>query len=285
MSHIQHRRTRVVMAPLAILALLASASVASAHVENYSQAKALQAGPYLVFFDLQPTTPFAENAISLVAQISDAATGTSQRNVPTSILVAGPGNFSERKTMESDGTGYMVASLAIPERGNYSVRIFVKDVVTNETHAADSEFEVFPNIPYRIRPVDQSADVITGQRVPLAFEIVDPISLAPKYVADLSVKLEHWSDDHTSFLGASDAPATRVANGVWRIEPIFAQTGMYHIRFASEAGGFNYGDVPLLHVYAISPLAASGEEKESPGAGPLALLAMVGIAAILVRRR
>lgn len=268
----------------AVLALLAGATLVGAHVESYAQSKALQAGPYLVFFEPRPAPPFAESPASMVAQISSASTGALEKNANATILVAGPEEFSERKKMENDGTGYLVASMTFPARGNYSVRIFVKDAGTDQTHAAESEFEVFPNIPYRVRPVDQTADVITGQRVPLAFELDDPITLAPKHLADLRIKLEHWSDDHTTFLGEQAEVATNVGNGVWRIEPVFAQSGMYHIRFASTAGGFNYADVPLLHVYATSPQSAGIDEKDTSAAGAFLIVGLVALVAILRRR-
>lgn len=273
------------LAPLAILALLASASLASAHVENYSQAKALQAGPFLVFFDLRPSPPFADTATSIVVQVSDSKTGTLQTRAPTTVLVAGPGEFSERKKMEPDGTGYMVASMVLPERGNYSARVFVQDDA-GEQHAADTEFEVFPNIPFRIRPVDQTTDVIVGERAPLAFDVVDPVTLQGRELPDLRVRLEHWSEDHTKFLGSEETPTTKASPSVWRIEPVFNASGMYHIRFASSAGGFNYADVPLLHVYALSPAAAGlTDTEDTPAAGALLVLGALAAVALLLRRR
>lgn len=283
MTHSQVARPAMrILRVVAALALFAPS--ASAHDEDPSQAQALEAGPYLIFFDLRPSPPYAESAVSMVAQISDASTGTLMERAPASVVVAGPEAFSQRKTMEPDGTGYVVASMVLPERGMYSARIFVRDEATNETHAADTEFEVFPDIPYRIRHVDPTADVYTGQRVPLAFELVDPVTLEPKQVGDLSVKLEHWSEDHTQYLGEQNETATPVSRGTWRIEPVFGESGMYHIRFASAAGGFNYADVPLLHVYAISPQSAGVDEKESPGAGALLVLALLAGIALLRRR-
>ncbi|HVM45719.1 MAG TPA: MYXO-CTERM sorting domain-containing protein [Candidatus Thermoplasmatota archaeon] len=270
-------------AALALVALLL-VPAALAHVESYTQSRALQAGPYLIFFDPRPTPPFAEQTVSLVAQFSDANTGTLLRSVPATVIVAGPEDFADRRRMEADGTGYHVASMVLPARGNYSARILIQDDAKGETYSADTEFEVFPDIPYRIRPVDQTADVFTGQRTPLAFEIVDPVSLARKDVADLSVRIEHWTEDHTEFLGAQDATATRVATGVWRIDHAFERVGMYHIRFASVAGGFNYADVPLLHVYATAPFDASangGNDTPWPALSVLAALALVA----LLRRR
>lgn len=274
------------IAPSLALAALLLAPLAAAHVDSYAQSRALQAGPYLVFFEPRPTPPFANHTVSLVVQLSDGSTGTPIRgDVPVTILVGGPGGFNERKQAESDGTGYQIASMLLPERGNYSARVLIRDEATNETHAADAEFEVFPDLPFRIRPVDVALDVYTGQRTPIAFEVMDPITLERKDDAfpDLEVNVEHWSDDHSTFLGAEEATAEKTGVGVWRIDHVFKEPGMHHLRFASEAGGFNYADVPLLHVYAIPP--SEGDLQQTPSLGTLgALAALVGAVALLRRR-
>lgn len=274
------------LAPLAVLALFAFASVASAHVESYSQSRALTAGPYLLFFEPKPTPPFANHTTSLVVQVAEASTGMPVTRIPATVVVAGPGGFTKRDPMESDGTGYLVASMTLPLPGNYSARMLVQNERTNETFGADTEFEVFPDLPIRIRPVDQALDVVTGSRVPIAFEVVDPVTLARvDTLADLQVRLEHWSDDHVSFLGADEVAAQKTGTGLWRIEPVFKEPGMYHIRFASDGGGFTYAEVPLLHIYAITPEAAGLPEKDAPSLGAGALLALVATLVLARRRR
>lgn len=279
-------RQSPVMMTLAALALLVPlAPFAEGHVESYAQSRALQAGPYLLFFEPRPVPPFANHTASMVVQVSDADTGGLLTRVPITLVVAGPGGFTERKPMESDGTGYLVASVTLPLAGNYSARMLVRDESTNETFGADTEFEVFPDLPVRIRPVDQALDVITDTRTPIAFEVVDPITLARKdTLTDLTVRVEHWSDDHATFLGEEMTPAVKAGPGLWRIEPIFKEPGMYHLRFASDAGGFTYADVPLLHVYAITPEAAGTSERESPSLGVVAIAALA-LALALARRR
>lgn len=270
---------------LAITSLLILlAPLASAHVDTYSQFESLQAGPFLVGFEPRPQPPFANAASSLVAQVADAGTGTPLRDVPISIIIGGPADFNERKQMQPDGTGYFVASIVYPAAGNYSARVLIRDQ-NNDTHAVDTEFQVFPDLPVRIRPVDQAVDVYTGQRTPLAFEIVDPLTLARKdTIPDLRIKLERWSDDHTQFLGEEETTPTKTGAGVWRIDYVFPSSGMYHIRFASEAGGFTYAEVPLLHVYATSPASAGIEDKDTPAAAPLALVGLALLVALLRRR-
>jgi MYXO-CTERM domain-containing protein len=276
---------RVALAALLAAALFAP--LASAHVEDYSQSRALQTGPFLVFFEPRPTPPFANQTATMVVQVSDAQTGSLLREVPATVLVAGPDGFTERKRMEPDGTGYLLASMQLPAAGNYSARVLLRDA-QNETHAVDTEFEVFPNLPFRVRPVDQALDVYTGQRTPLAFEVLDPVTLARKDAfTDLTVRIERWSEDHAEFRGASETQAERTAPGVWRIDHTFEQNGMHHLRFASEAGGFNYADVPLLHVYATSPEPAGEADggKDAPGSGALGALAALAAGALLLLRR
>lgn len=274
------------LVPILLLAALLLAPLAAAHVDSYMQSRALQAGPYLVFFEPRPAPPFANHTVSLVVQLSDAGTGTPVRgDVPVTILVAGPGGFTERKPAESDGTGYQIASMVLPERGNYSARVLIRDDATNETHGADTEFEVFPDLPFRIRPVDVALDIYIGQRTPIAFEVLDPITLERKDDAfpNLTVNVEHWSDDHTTFYSAEEVAAQKTGTGVWRIDHTFKEAGMHHLRFASAAGGFNYADVPLLHVYALQP--QEGELTQTPGLGTLgAVVALLG-AFVLLRRR
>lgn len=268
-------------AALVLVALLL-APVAAAHVESYSQGRALSAGPYLMFFEPRPAPPFAESPSSLVVQVSDNATGMLLRDVPATVAVVGPAEFNVTKPLQSDGTGYQIASMTFPAPGNYTARVELRDP-ENGTHGADAQFEVFPNLPFRIRPVDQALDVYTGQSTPIAFESVDPLSLERKDAfSALDVRIERWSEDHRQFLGQEDTAAQKLGVGVWRIDHVFKEPGMHHIRFASGAGGFNYDQVPLLHVYAISEEAAGGG-KDAPAAGALALAALAAMA--LLRRR
>lgn len=268
--------------PALLLALLL-APVASAHLENQNQASTLEAGPYLVYLEPRPSPPFAGDMVTFSALISSAETGGLLHRVPATVLVAGPGGFSSRKEMQPDGTGYLLASMVIPNAGVHSVRVFVRNTTTNETSSADTEIEVFPNLPFRIRAVDQTQDVVTNTTTPIVVEVVDSISLSRKDAfADLDVRIERWTNDHRELLGTTDVEPTRTGAGLWRIEHRFDAAGMYHIRFASADGAFNYSEVPLLHVYVNEPPPAA--KNEAPLPGILALAGALVLAGALRRR-
>ena len=270
---------------IAIAVGLLLAPVAAAHAETFTQFKSTEVGPYSIGFEPRPTVPFANTSTSLVAQFADNNTGALLRNVPSSVLLSGPNDYAFRGPLNPDGTGYHVASTILPWPGNYTARVIIRDESTNQTYSADAQFEVFPDIPYRIRPVDLEADAIIGEITPLAFEIVDPDTFARKDVGDLSIRVEHWSEDHTQFLGAEDAVATRLSPGIWRIEQVFKESGMYHIRFASSAGGFNYADVPLLHVYAQPPVDNGPDATRDTPWPTLGVAALVLVLALVLPRR
>lgn len=264
-----------------LLALLAP--TAAAHVETFSQARALQAGPYLAYLEPSPTPPFANGTVSFSVLVSSAENGGILAKVPGSILIAGPGGYSARMNLTPDGTGYLIASTVVPNPGMHSVRLFLRNTTTDETHSADTELEIFPNLPFRIRAVDQAQDIVTNTTIPIAVEVVDAVTLArTDAVADLRVRLEHWSDDHTRLLGSEDVTPSRAGTGVWKFEQRFREPGMYHIRFASAGGAFNYADVPLLHVYATEPPPA--EDNETPSVGVALLVGLLVVAGALRRR-
>ncbi|HET6405840.1 MAG TPA: hypothetical protein VFH78_14450 [Candidatus Thermoplasmatota archaeon] len=267
------------------LALLALAPLASAHVESYTQSRSMAVGPFLIYFEPRPTPPFAQSTVSMVAQFSDNNTGTLLRDVPSRVQVEGPDGYAEEKTMAPDGTGYHIASLVLPAAGNYTARVHVTDRSSGQEYSAQTDFEVFPNIPFRIRPVDSEADAIVGVRTPLAFEVIDPTTFARKDPGDLRVRIEHWSEDHTEFRGAEEVSPTRLSPGVWRIDHVFRSSGMYHIRFASDAGGFNYADVPLLHVYATAAGTPPPQEGNDTPWPTLGAVAVALLAALLLTRK
>jgi hypothetical protein len=76
--------------------------------------------------------------------------------------------------------------------------------------------------------------------------------------------------------------------GLWTASYAFPTAGMYHLRFASQSGGFNYADIPILHLYVTDPTqgtaSGGGTHKLPAPALPLAL-GTLALAALALRRR
>lgn len=269
---------------LLLLAALLAAPLAAGHVENYSQARTLAAGDYLVYMEPKPAPPFANKTLSFSALLSRASDGGIETRAPAALVVTGPGGFNQTLPMRRDGTGYLLASMTPRDPGVYMVRVEVTDPATNVTHSTETDVEVFPDLPFRIRAVDEAQDVTTGRIVPLAFQVVDPTTFQRMDpFQDVTVRIERWTNDHSSMLGFEEVEPKKDGTGLWKAEYRFPQAGMYHIRFASEEAGFTYADVPLLHLYATDPPPA--EEKSLPAPAALAALAVLGAVALALRRR
>lgn len=276
-------------AMLLLLAALLAAPLASAHVEGFSQSKTLAAGPYTVFLQPKPDVIFANTTVTISAQVADNMTGQIARNVTATMLVGGPDGFNKRTEMRFDaGTGYLIGVTALPARGNYSFRLLLK-APDGATHVAETELEAYPNLPVRIRAGDAAQDVFVGRPAGLTFQVVNTTTLQPSDAYDdLTIRYERWSDDHSAMLGVEDGTLTRVGPGLWQANHTFPERGMYHLKFASQAGGFTYADVPILHTYATAPPQADIEDAPSrsvpaPGLAPLAVA--LGVAALVALRR
>lgn len=278
--------------PLAFIlvaaALLAAAAPAAAHVEGFSQARTLNIGPYLVYLQPMPDTIYANTMLSMSAQLAHNTTGAGAKGVGVNLLVTGPGEFMKNVSLREDGRGMLVGSVLLPVRGNYTFVVELKDV-DGSVHRGETWFEAYPDLPVRIRSGDAEQDVYVGREVTLEFNVVNGTTLrAVDTLTDLRVRLEHWDDAHTRLLSEREVPLTTEGGGRWQLTHTFGSPGMYHIKFASTAGGFTYTDVPILHTYATLPLDEGLDEEagnELPGPTP-ALLALGALAgALLLRRR
>lgn len=274
--------------PLALLAiLLLAAAPAQAHVETFSQSKTVAAGPYTVFIQPRPDVVYANTTVTISAQVADNTTGAIARHLAATLLVGGPDNFTKRTEMRSDGS-YLLGITALPSPGTYSFRILLKEE-DGTTYNADTEMEAYPDLPVRIRSANAVEDTFVGEPASLTFQVVNATSLQPtESLADLRMRLEHWSDDHSAMLGATEVDLTHEGRGVWRLNHTFPERGMYHLKFASQAGGFTYDDVPILHTYASNPPPTGAEQdppqREVPMPGLLGVLAAMGVLLALRRR-
>ncbi len=270
---------------LLALALLLSAPAAFAHVETFTQSKTIQAGPYTLFVSPQPEIVFANTTMTVSAIISRSDTGSPARDVTATFLVAGPDDLRKRTQMRDDRSGLLVASMLLPQRGVYSVRILVTDA--NSTHNADMELEAYPDLPVRVHSADAEQDVFTNQSTKLLFEVVNRTRLTPdtENVTDLRVLFEHWDDNHVVMYGTEEIDGKHIGDGKWEFDHTFRGRGMYHIKFASRSGGFTYSDVPVLHLYATTKLAEPGTNQVPASSVPALALGVLAAAALVVARR
>lgn len=266
------------------LVLLAAAPAAQAHIETYSQGRSLRVGNYLAQVEPQPSPAFANETISLSALLSKMSTGGVARNAKLDVQAIGPA-FQRNFTLVDNGDGYHVAPATLPAPGNYTLRIVITDDAG--VHTNDTYLEVYPNLPIRLRSADPAQDLTSGRVTPLVIETVDPFTLTRKDgVTDLRMAIEHWTDDHRQMLGVKEVDMKRTGTGVWRVDHTFDPAGMYHLRFASGSGGFNYDDVPLLHVYAYAPEDnTGGGDNKTPAPGLLGAALALAAVALLARRR
>lgn len=267
---------------LALLVLVALAGAAEAHVEAFSQAQTMRLGPYNAVVEPSPSPMFANSQLTMRAVFTKDGRYATQVQPQFELTDAGGATVKSR--MEPDGTGYFIASVAVTGAGDYTATVSVPD--GNATHANTTRFTVYPDLAVRIRTADPGqSDPFVGDEFSLAFETLDNVTLrrADK-LTDLTVLVEHWSDDHATLLGQEDIALDRQDAGVFGKAHVFPEKGMYHMRFASRSGAFNYEDAPILHVYASDPPAGSTDGKDAPSVGVLALLGIGSLVALLRRR-
>lgn len=265
---------------LPLIVLLAFVSpLASAHLETFSQAKPLLVGPYNALLEPYPAPAFENSALTIRSLFTRVDTGRYATSLDVTLDFTSPSGATQTKRLEPDGTGYFVALVSIQEAGEHVAKLTIKDAAG--TYANATNVTVYPDVGVRLRAADLDVmDPVVGAPYPLGIQVVDNVTLAPSVVlTDLTVKLEHWTDDHETLLGEVEVPLTDAGEGVWRATHTFPVAGMYHLRFASRSGGFNYDEVPLLHVYASTAAPTTGDPP-GPREAPLpGLLAALGLAA------
>lgn len=267
---------------LVTLVLLPLVPSASAHIEDFSQAQSFVVGPYLVYLEPQPATVYANSTITFSAQIATAEDGRLVTRVPATLALSGPQAYAHTVELEHDGRGYLVGAATLPGSGNYTASVLLRDDAGEYENA--TSFLAYPDLPVRLRSADAEQDISPGARATLTFETLDALTLmrADK-VEDLTVRVEHWSDDHKTLLASEEVTLARSGVGLWKADHVFPDPGMYHLRFASRSGGFNYDDIPILHLYARQ-VEVDEERSETPVPWSVALVAL-GVVALALRRR
>jgi hypothetical protein len=267
----------------AALLVAGQAPTAEGHIVTFQQAQPLVMGPYNALVEPKPDPMFANSALSMTAIFSRIADGTYAPDVPATLQLLGP-DVNKTSPMQPDGTGYDVASVLVPNPGNYTARVGVTDA--NGTYWNQTTFYAYPDLPIRIQSEDPSQpDPYTNQTFQISIVTLDNITLArTDAIGDLTVYMEQWSDDHRILYSTTPYPMTHAGKGLWHLDYVFPRSGMYHLQFSSVSGGFKPNDVPILHVYALD--APGGNKKLLPDGGvALGALALCAVAVALGRRR
>lgn len=263
-------------------ALLAGASMAGAHTETVAEWEPLIAGPYHVVLQPVPSPLYANGNVT----IHTLVTGAQARAVGARVNfnVTGPLGFSAADSLVTDERGIASFAFFAPVSGDHELRIGV--VEGDAIHANRSSLHVYPDHPYRIWAADAiPSDPVVGRPYRVAIAVVDHVTQDPALdVKDVRARVERWDAAHANLLSTEEVAMRHEGLGTWSAMHTFETRGMYHIQFASDSGGFVFGELPAMHLNAKSP-PAGVSRSQTPGA-PLAwLLAGVGSVAVAARPR
>lgn len=277
-------------AALLLAVLVLAAPLAAAHLETYNQAVPIAIGPYSAIVEPFPQPVFENTNLMLRALFTRLDTGAYATNVTVTLDLQYPNGTNETRPLNPDGRGYFLTNLVVRHRGDHVARVTVKDAAGEYSNATN--VTVYPDAAVRLRAADPDApEPVVGQEYPLAVLTFDNVTggLTDK-LTDMTLRVEHWTDDHGTLLGSEEVVLNRTEKARWGARHVFEEKGMYHLRFASSSGGFNYDDIPLLHIYANDPVPARQPPAPTDAGrdAPLGLgvvLAAVVLAGVLLRRR
>lgn len=240
----------------------------------------LQVGPYRATLESVPTPIYANGNVTIIALLrspsGDVPEEVSLRiTAPNGSALVIPVNLDERAigsvTFFAGEVGEHVARLAAFDEG--------------VGFANETLFFVYPDAPYRLWPADAiQADPPVGRPYRVAVAIVDHVSEEPALdLQDVSVRIEHWSDDLRELRSSVDLPLGHEGLGTWSVNHTFAQKGIHRLEFRSASGGFDFGDLPPMDLFARERVNPA-EANATPAAPMVGLLLAIATLA-LVRRR
>jgi hypothetical protein len=267
-----------------ILLILCGVGAGDAHVESFSEAKSLSAGPYAVFVDVYPTPVFSGTLTSVSAFVTKNGPSGIDSDLNITLKMELPGKVNETLVFQRQSQTVFGAFWSTEWPGPYIGTLTLE--ANRTTYVLDSNFTVYPELGFRIRPANPSLDSATNKTVTLDFAVVDAATgNRTDPFTDAKVRFEHWSDDHRVLMDVEDSPLARKENGLWSADQVFRNGGMYHMRFSSESGRFDYLDTPILHLYALDPLPGAEEktteaDRQTPGPAGLDAL-LVGAGAVV----
>lgn len=257
-----------------ILVLIALAGTANAHVSNFGDTKTIQAGPYLITVNPSLSPVYTNTLLSLQVDVSNQSGMYVQR--PVNLTLIEPDGTTRELKIARSPNGGQEAPTVLQQKGNYTLIGRVTD--ENGTYEGRVWLDVYPNLPVRIFPLNEEQDVAPGQLTTFGVQVVDRNAEPFADVTDLGGSIELWNTDHTQMMRRDFVEFRKSgSDGTWTVQYTFPETGMYHVRFASESGNFTEDDVPLLHTYA-TPAPPPIVSAQTPLPGGLALLALALIA-------
>jgi YVTN family beta-propeller protein len=216
--------------------------------------KAPQASPYTSAADAMIVTP--DGGAVLVANPADkmiyyymegmaAPMGTFQnyRRDPRALL-------TWSRSLRETGAGTYTTTVKLGAKGNYDVPFLLDSPrivhCFNFTVSANPAYRSKPTVPIKIEPLIQQQTAYTGEKYQLRFKVIDAQTNQPRSdLKDIGV---------LTFLAPGIWQQRDVAkplgNGLYEINFVPPQTGVYYIYFNSRSLGIDFNQLPKLTIQA-----------------------------------
>lgn len=269
---------------LLFLAFVTASAIptANAHINNFADTKTIDvAGAYYVQIDPQPQPLYANETTTFTVYVTSRTNGSYVTQFESIRLTLKSGDTILEVPLQPTANETLTGDITFPHRGNYTTMLSLDDGVRQGRNV--TWMEVFRDYGYIIAPVDDFVDPIVNETTIFHVQTIDPVTKARKSVAtDMRIQVDHWDNAHTRVIRSFMVDLTPQPDGTFRFETRFDQVGQYHMYVMSDSAGLDYGDVPMLHVFANDPIA--DEKKGIPLAAPLLSLAIAS-AIVIFRKR
>lgn len=268
---------------LAVLALgtLLLIPGASAHINNFADTKTIDVGgAYYVQIDPQPQPLYANQTTTFNVYLTSRLNGSYVTQFESIRLTLRSAGTVLEVPLKPTPNETLAGDITFPHRGNYTTTLSLDD---GEREGENTTWmDVFHDYGFLVVPVDDFVDPIVNTTTVFHVQTIDPTTKERKRVAtDMRMQVDHWDNAHTRVLRSFMVDLSPQADGTFKFEHFFDQVGQYHMYVMSDSAGLDYGDVPMLHVFANEPLP---DEDNGIPLGPLVALAALAIVAFFRRR-
>lgn len=268
---------------LAALAILTVMPAASAHINNFADTKTIDvAGAYYVQIDPQPQPLYANQTTTFTVYVTSRTNGSYVTHFNNIHLTLEEDGTILDVPLEPTANETLVGTITFPHRGNYTTTLKLDD---GTRHGENTTWmDVFHDYGYLVVPVDDFVDPIRNETTTFFVQTIDPLTRERKQVAtDMRFKIEHWDNAHTKVQRTYYTDLMPQSDGTFKFEDTFTELGQYHLYVGSTSAGLDYGDVPMLHLFANDPID-DDDEKGIPFVAPLLALAIAS-AIVIFRKR